>query len=148
MSVELILFFCASILPIFYTLNVGGFLYEDKRYLTNIWRLILFNFWFPIIGLLFLLSFSLFIDPKLEIIIFPMCYYFLLIYNIFIIWKILRGKLQKTKYRKYVYLWMVLIWIEIYFIVYFFWNQYLSSYILLILFLNHIIFLPLKLRDK
>lgn len=145
MSFELILLLLCTILPVFYTANLGLFLYEWKKYLTTFWKNKLINFWFPIIGLLFILSFWLFFDKNLEMIFFPICFYFLIIYNIYVLWKVFRGKLEHTLNKKYAFMFLIFVWIDIFWILFFLGSTYLYTYLFFILLINYIILIPMRL---
>ncbi len=141
MTFEFILFLGLTILPIFYKINLWLYLFEKKQMSWDLWKKKLFNFWFPIELLFYILSFSLFFDSKLEIIFFPILFYFLAFYNIFVIGKILRARLEKTKYRKYGYLWVIIYLLDISFILYFWEDNYLYTYILSLFLAVHFMFI-------
>ena len=148
MTLELIMLLGLTILPIFYKLNLWLHLFEKKNFLSPWSKKKLFSFWFPIELLLFVLSLSLSFDKNLEIIFFPIVFYFLCFYNIFVLWKIFRKRLEKTTNSQYIYIWIVLYFIEISCIIYFLQNKFLYSYILLIFLLNQIIFMYLFFYSK
>ncbi len=148
MNLELILCLILSILPLFYNVNLGIFLYEKGNHLTDLWKNKIFSFWFPIVLVLFFLSFVLFFDPKLEIVFFPIFFYFLAIYNVYVLWKIFRGRLEKALNKKHVFLLLLFIWLDIFLILYFFSTIYLYPYILFIFLLNSILFFLLWIKKN
>jgi len=149
MTLEFIMLLSLTVLPIFYKMNLWVYLFEQKKFSSNFWNQKLFNFWFPIELLFFVLSFSLFYDSKLEIIFFPIFFYFLTFYNIFVVWKVIRWNLEEiTSCKKYVYIWLCLYFLDISTIIYFFENKFLYIYILFIFLLAQIIYIYLFYQAK
>lgn len=106
MNPEYVLMFLVLILPLYYKYNFWLYLIQLKDYRwdrfkdffhTPQWKQALFNIWFFIELPLFLLSFYVFFNSSFEIIFFNQLFYFLIIQNIFVIWKILRKKILKPK---------------------------------------------------
>ncbi len=106
MTLEKILFILATILPLFYTLSFWLFAIQLKEYrwdrfkeyiLTPQGKKAILNFWFFIELPLLLLSIWVFFHAPLEIIVFPVVFFFLVIHNIFVIWKIARKRILFPK---------------------------------------------------
>lgn len=103
---EKILFTLAVFLPIYYIfiLWLHNFQTQKKLEQTNYqhsWGSKNSNFWLYIEVPLFIMSIGVFFDPLLQIIIFPIMYYFLIFFNIFVIGKIFRKKMPKVKFSIY-----------------------------------------------
>lgn len=117
-----------------------------KEYLsTPQWKKAVFNFWFIIEIPVLLLSLTIFIDPNFEAIVYPLIFYFLLIQNIFVLWKIFRLNILKPRITKRLLLIaFILFLLEIYLIYFilFLWHTiWVYLYILLnLLFLPFLIF--------
>jgi len=106
MTFEYIFFLLITILPVFYKLTFWLYLIQLKEYRidrfreyiwTPQWKRALLNFWFFIELPLFIWSFSLLLDKNFEIIVFPIVFYFLVFYNIFVLGKIFRKRLLTPK---------------------------------------------------
>jgi len=80
-----------------YTLQLKEYRFDRFReYLTTSqWKNAIFNFWFPTEFILFLSTFSIFIDIDFDYILFQVMFYFLCIQNIFVLWKIFRKNILK-----------------------------------------------------
>jgi len=148
MTLEFIMLLSLTILPIYYKMNLWVYLFEQKKFSSDFWKQKLFNFWFPIELLFLILSYGLFYDSKLEIIFFPIFFYLLAFYNIFVIWKMVRWNLENVQHKKYVYLWLLFYSIEVATITYFLESKYVYTYILYIFLLAHSIYLYLFFQAK
>jgi len=82
-----------------YTIQLKEYRWDRfKEYiLTPQGKSAIFNFWFFIELPLLLITITIFFDKNFEIIIYPIIFYFFLIQNIFVIWKIFRKKIIKPK---------------------------------------------------
>jgi hypothetical protein len=143
MTFEQFLLMCVSILPIFYVYSFWFYTIQLKEYRwdrfreyiwTPQWKKAIFNFWFFIELPLFVWRFSIYFDSWLELIIAPVIFYFLIFFNIFVIWKILRKRIIKPKITKrlLITIFLFLIWafIDAYFII--FWWYWTSFYFYII----------------
>lgn len=102
MRFEYILLFLLSILPIIYKLWYWEDVFRKNnfslqwtlRFLkTKEGREYLFHFWTLLELPLFLISFLVLISSPFEILLFNAFFYLLILYNIFVVWKILRKSL-------------------------------------------------------
>ena len=143
LTFEQILLILALILPIVYKYSFWFYTIQLKEYrwdrfreyiLSPQWKRAIFNFWFFIELPLFIVSFSVFFDKWLELILFPVIFWFLVIYNIFVIWKIKRKKIlvPKLTSRMVITLSLFIIWwsIDLYFML--FGGYWSSIYIYII----------------
>lgn len=103
MRFEYILLLILSMLPILYKLWYWDAVFRENNnsiqktlhfLKTQEGREKLFHFWSILELPLFLLSFVVFIDEPFEILLFPAFFYLLLLYNVFVIGKILRKNLE------------------------------------------------------
>ena len=117
-----ILFVVASVLPILYVISFWLFAIQLKEYrwdrfkeyiLTPQWKKAILNFWFFIELPLLLLSFSVFFYAPLEKILLPILYLFLVIFNIFVIGKIIKKRVlfPKRTMRLFLTLWVLCLFI-------------------------------------
>jgi len=117
----------------FYTIQLKEYRWDRfKEYiLTPQWKKAVFNFWFFIELPLFLISFLVYFDKWLEILIFPIIFFFLSFYNIFVLGKIFRKTFLKPKItsRLIITISLFLIWfiLDLYFII--FWDYWNSIYV-------------------
>lgn len=104
-----ILLLIISILPIFYKLSFWFYTIQlkeyridrFKEYLSTLqWKNALFNFWFFLELPLLIISLTVFFNKAFENIVYPITFYFLLIQNIFVLWKIFRLKIKIPKFTK------------------------------------------------
>lgn len=103
MRFEYILLLFLSILPIVYKLWYWEEIFKNNKYSLKLffryiktaqWRDKLFHFWTTLEIPLFLISFVVFISAPFEILLFNAFLYLLLLYNVFVIWKILRKTIE------------------------------------------------------
>jgi D-alanine-D-alanine ligase len=104
----------------------------------------LFHMFFIIEIFLLIWSFTIFVEPATEIIIFNLLFYYGIISSIFVIWKIVRKKTQKrieSRNKYYLFLMIIFwcIWLEIFWIFHFEQIKVLYSYILSVLLLAPLI---------
>lgn len=102
MQFEYILLLIISFFPLYYKFAYWGEIFSREKNIQSYLRLKTFredyyHFMLYLEIPLFLASFSIFYNPLLEIFLFNMVFYFLLLYNIFVFWKILRRKFPKPK---------------------------------------------------
>ncbi len=103
---EYILLLIVAFFPIYYKFSFWLYVIQLKEYRldrfkeyfwTKQWKNAYFNFWFLLEFPILFSTFFIFLDKNLEIIIFPTVFYFFVIQNIFVFWKIFRNKLLKPK---------------------------------------------------
>ena len=109
MLIDYVLLLILAFLPIYYRYSFWLFILESENYNLNSYKNILkstegknviFNFWFLLeISILFLSS-LLIVNPPFEVIFYNMFFYFLILENIFVLWKFFRKKLLKPKFSK------------------------------------------------
>lgn len=97
MQFEYILLLIISFFPLYYKFAYWGEIFSREKSIQSYLRLKTFredyyHFMLYLEIPLFLASFSIFYNPLLEIFLFNMVFYFLLLYNIFVFWKIFRRK--------------------------------------------------------
>ena len=82
-----------------YTIQLKEYRWDRlKEYLsTKQWKSAIFNMWFFLELPLLIGSFVIFYDKNFEIIIFPIIFYFMITYNVFVLWKVIRKNLLKPK---------------------------------------------------
>lgn len=154
---EYILLLLVAILPIYYKFSFWLYLIQLKEYrfdrfkeylFTKQWKNAYFNFWFLLEFPFFLSTFFIFLNKNLEIIIFPIIFYFLIIQNIFVLWKIFRNKILKPKNTSRILLTKIIIYlfilINLYFIIFWWFEKLIYLYLfILILFTPLCIFLAI-----
>jgi UDP-N-acetylmuramyl pentapeptide synthase len=90
-----------------------------------------------VVTIILLSTFAIFFDQNLEIIIFPTLFYFLVIQNIFVFWKILRNKLLKPKntarllFTKIITI--VLILFLLYFVVFWWYEEFIYLFLIILM---------------
>ena len=98
---EYILLLIVAFIPLYEKVNFWLYVIQLKEYKldrfkeylsTKQWLSAVFNLWFLIEFPLLILSLSIFFNPLLEQLIFPVIFYLFLIENIFYLWKIFRKK--------------------------------------------------------
>ena len=109
MLIDYVLLLILTFLPIYYIYSFWLNILESEEYNLNLfkevlkskeWKNVIFNFWFLLeISILFLSS-LLIINPPFEVIYYNMFFYFLILENIFVLWKIFRKKLLKPTFSK------------------------------------------------
>jgi hypothetical protein len=134
MNLELshVLLIVATILPFFYKLNLWLYFLQKYNYSSSdywsfiqskSWRLHLINFWFLIEVPLLLASVSVFYNKPLEFLVYPVIYYYLLFFNIFVIGKIFRKTilLPSLETKSLILLWILFvgIYMDIFTLIYF-----------------------------
>ena len=104
--IKYIILITLSILPIIYKYCFWLYVIQLKEYRidrfkeylsTKQWKSALINMWTLLEGLLLIFWLIIFFNKPFEIINYNILYYFLIFYNIFIIWKIFRKNLLKPK---------------------------------------------------
>jgi len=97
MRFEYVFLIWLSILPIIYKLAYWQISMKEtdyKIFSTKQGRERLFHFWFFLELPFFLLAFVPFIQDAFEILLYGLFFYFLILYNIFVVWKIVRKKIN------------------------------------------------------
>lgn len=106
MEIKYIIIVLLALFPLFYKYSFWMYWIQDKEYrwdklkcyiVTPQWKKALFNIWFFIEVPVFLLSFWVFLNPSIEIVVRNVTVSFLILYNIFAFWKILRKKIILPK---------------------------------------------------
>lgn len=148
MSFDYIMLLLVSFLPILYKLLFWLYVFQLKDYRidrlrdyfsTSQWKNAIFNFWFLIEIPVFILSFTYLIYSPLEYILFNLVFYFLLLQNIFVLWKVFRKRIFKPKLTSRLLL-LISVYVLLLSIIYnFIWN-YIYVFIMLCL-----VFTPLIL---
>jgi UDP-N-acetylmuramoyl-tripeptide--D-alanyl-D-alanine ligase len=152
MVFEYYLLLILAILPILYKYSFWFYVVQLKEYRwdrfkeylnTNQWKSALINIWSLIELPLFLMWFIVLFNSPFKIINFNILFYFLIIYNLFVIWKIVRKKLIKPKItaRLLVIISLFLLWwtIDLYYIMFWWYQDYIFIYIPFVLFFSPII---------
>lgn len=146
---EYILLLIVALAPVYYKFSFWLYLFQLKEYRfdrffeyfkTKQWKNAYFNFWFLLEFPIFITSLTIFFDKNLEIIIFPTIFYFLLIENIFVFWKIFRNKILKPKLTQRLILTkliiLLLIFIDLYFIIFWWYEKFIFMYLWILLLLT------------
>jgi len=137
MRIEYILLIVLFVLPIMYKLWLWGSIFESQSYdLKNFYQYIktqpgkryIYHFWILLEFPIFLLSFIPLFDSPFEILLYSFMFYFGVLYNIFVIWKILRKNFIVPIYHKIIFLVFLLILIEGIFTV-LVYEKYLYTYL-------------------
>ena len=116
-----------------------------KEYLsTPQWKKAIFNFWFIIEVPVLILSLSIFISINFEAIVYPLIFYFLIIQNIFVLWKIFRWNILRPKITiRLLLIMFILFMLEIY-LTYFITFLWYTSWIYIFILWN-LLFTPFLL---
>ncbi len=144
-----------TILPLFYKYGFWFFTIQLKEYridrfkeylYTKQWHSAILNIWSILELFLILIWLVVFFNKPFEVINYNILFYFLLIYNLFVIWKIVRKKilLPKITNRLIITLLLFFIWllIDLYFIIFCGFQLWIYFYIpFILLFAPIIIFL-------
>ncbi len=152
-----------SILPLVYKFSFWLYLIQLKEYRidrfkeylqTLQWKRAIFNFWFFIEIPMFFLIISVFFIENIEIIVFKVFFYFLLLQNVFVLWKIFRRLFIRPKltfkvlilsfllvidfvfscylsllfYPKFLYI-IILLWLLIPYVFIFLWNYIINPFV-------------------
>ena len=110
MLIDYLILLILVFLPIYYRYSLWLYCLESVEYDVNSffdilktteWKNVIFNFWFFIEIILLIFTIFLIINPPFEIIYYNIFFYFLILQNIFVLWKIFRkkmliGTMQKT----------------------------------------------------
>jgi UDP-N-acetylmuramoyl-tripeptide--D-alanyl-D-alanine ligase len=137
---DYILLLIVSALPILYKYSFWLYAIQLKEYrwdrfkeylTTPQWFSAIFSFWFLIELPLIIATSTIFFDPMFEIIIYPVIFYFLIIQNIFVIWKMIRKKIIKPKMTSRLLITVFILWIGIIGTIYYIllWTHYKLTYI-------------------
>ena len=167
MTFETILFILVFILPVYYKYSFWLYTIQLKEYrwdrfreyiCTPQWKKAVFNFWFFIEVPLLIATLTIYIDKAFEFFIYSPVFYFLVFYNIFVIWKLKRKKFIKPKitWRLLITILFLLLWflLDLYFIffnwynlsIFWYYDIIIYSYIMwILLFSPVIIFLVILL---
>ena len=142
-----------TILPFFYKYSFWLYTIQLKKYRwdrfreylgTPQWKRAVFNFWFFIEFPLLIVWSTIFLNRLFEYMIFPVIFYFLVFYNIFVLWKLRRRNFLKPKFtgRILMVILLLIIWtiVDFYFILF---GAYWSSVYVYIL--GSLIFAPVIL---
>ncbi len=169
MAIDYIWLLLLIILPLFYKISFWSFLIQLKEYRidrikeyikTPQWNHALFNFWFIIELCLLIYAITIFFNSRLEILVYPAFFYFLIFQNIFVLWKIFRKKLILPKKTWRLVLTLILTYlfiISLFFVIYFtyvsiwFFYVFLISILLfpyLFIFLSVFLSLPIVVYKK
>lgn len=106
MRFEYVLLICAFVLPTIYKIWLWQNIFDSRsNEVRKIWKFLkskqgsdaLLHFWIFLELPLFALCIVPFFNPPFEIFLFSIMFYFALLYNIFVIWKILRKKILYPK---------------------------------------------------
>jgi len=148
---EYILLLLVAILPIFYKLSFWLYTIQLKEYrfdrfkeymATRQWKSAYFNFWFLIEFPILFSTIAIFFDRNLEIIIFPTLFYFFVIQNIFVFWKIIRNRILKPKITSRLLLTKLIvvffILLNLYFVVFWWFEKYIFIYLFILIFFTPI----------
>lgn len=109
MPIEYIIIIILAILPLINRFSFWLYLIQLKEYrwdrfkeyiCTKQWRSALFSFWFFIELPVFIFSLFIFFKPEIESLVFPIVVYFLILQNIFVLWKLFRKKTVRPKYTR------------------------------------------------
>lgn len=121
MRFEYILLIILFTLPVMYKLSLWASIFESQNYdfkkfytylKTRQGREQIFHFWILLELPIFIVSFIPFFSAPLEILLFSIMFYFAILYNIFVVWKILRKKIIIPKYHFILFLVFLLIFID------------------------------------
>ena len=142
---EYILLISSFILPIWYRYFFWFSNFEkNKWFIFSREKNNVFHIFFIIETVLLILSFTIFFDKPFEFIVYNIVFYYWLMSSVFVIWKILRGKLKNKiihykKYFSYIILFFLIIWLELTSLIRLEMFQYIYLYLLLMLILSPII---------
>ncbi len=139
---DYLLLLVLAVLPILYKYSFWLYTIQLKEYRwdrfreylnTPQWKSALVNFWFLLDLPLFFATFTILLDKNLELIIYPVVYYYFIVYNIFVLGKIFRKKifLPKITWRLLLTFIILFGWIavDIYYILSPEYIKYLYSYL-------------------
>ena len=106
MRFEYILLIMLTVFPLIYKLGYWQAIFSQQNYsirnftgylLSQQGRESLFHFWTLLEFPVFLVCFVPFFDPNFEYLFYPMFFYFLVFYNVFVLWKLFRKKMHVPK---------------------------------------------------
>ena len=152
MLFEHFLLLILAILPIIYKYSFWFYVIQLKEYRldrfkeylsTKQWKSAIINIWSIIEIPLFLIWFTIFFNKPFEIINYNILFYFLIIYNLFVVWKILRKNFIKPKItgRLLLIIFLFLIWasIDLYSLIFWWYINWIYFYIPFVLFFSPVI---------
>lgn len=143
-----------------YTLQLKEYRFDRFReYLsTSQGKNAIFNFWFPTEFIVFLATFTIFINPIFDSILFQVVFYFLCIENIFVLWKIFRKNVLKPVFTWRTVLLLLVLDFIIFLSIYLIFDnspELIYSFLIwsllfpyLLIFISNIILLPLVKYQK
>jgi UDP-N-acetylmuramyl pentapeptide synthase len=146
MVFEYYLLLILSILPIIYKYSFWLFTIQLKEYrldrlkeylTTKQWKSAILNIWTIFESALILFWLIIFFNKPFEVINYNILFYFLVMYNLFVIWKILRKWIITPiiTWRIIIIVFLLTIWfsIDVYYLIYWWFNNWIYFYIPFIL---------------
>ena len=107
MFFDYLLLIILAITPLYYRYNLYIYIIESKSYnlrffknflKSNDWKNLLYNHWFILEIFIWLLSILMIFNPPFEVIYYNIFFYFLILENIYVLWKIVRKKILKPSH--------------------------------------------------